>query len=228
MRFFRLIKAAFREGAKFWLPVALMTLLLIWLVNKVIALGAMLVGWFGLLQALIFVVALFASIAIFGWLRLKVKGFALLLGSAQARIEKFPLAGRVFRVLRQTVEALLTREDANQKYLGVVLIRPAGQGAWQLALLTNSFEVGNRTLLACYVPPALNAFVGLTYWMYSDQRECVARTSLSVEEALQAILSYGMVVPRLPEVPEDPPAPAQDTPAKSPEPEKKDVDIDLL
>lgn len=116
-----------------------------------------------------------------------------LLGVSEKILQAIPLAGSVYKTLKQLLETLL--RDSNDKFRRVVLVEYPRAGVWSLAFVTGSVS-GNiqsqlpEAMISVFIPTTPNPTSG---WYAIVPEHQVVNLSLSVEDAFKIIVSGGIV-----------------------------------
>jgi uncharacterized membrane protein len=119
-----------------------------------------------------------------------------LLEFGERLLQAIPLAGAVYKTLKQLLETLLT--DRNGKFRRVVLVEYPRRGIWALGFVTGFIggeiqaQVGTGNLLSLFIPTTPNPTSG---WYAVASEEDVINLSISVEDAFKVIVSGGIVSP---------------------------------
>lgn len=106
-----------------------------------------------------------------------------------------PLAGAVYKTLKQLLETLL--KDTNGRFRRVVLVEYPRRGVWAIGFVTGSMsnEIQSqmmRPMLSVFVPTTPNPTTG---WYAVVPEEEVINLSMSIEDAFKVIVSGGIVAP---------------------------------
>jgi uncharacterized membrane protein len=132
------------------------------------------------------------SILIIGLMARNIAG-RWLLDVGERLLQAIPLAGQVYKTLKQLLETLL--KDSNSKFRRVVLVEYPRPGIWAIAFVTGaiSTEIQNkmsRTVISLFVPTTPNPTTG---WYAVVPEEDVVNLSISVEDAFKIVVSGGIV-----------------------------------
>ena len=116
-----------------------------------------------------------------------------LLNISERLLQAIPLAGSVYKTLKQILETLL--RDSNDKFRRVVLIEYPRPGIWTIAFVTGSVNSEITTelsqdLVSVFVPTTPNPTSG---WYAIIPSADITNLSLSVEDAFKIIVSGGIV-----------------------------------
>ena len=116
-----------------------------------------------------------------------------LLNTSERLLQAIPLAGSVYKTLKQILETLL--RDSNNKFRRVVLIEYPRQGIWTIAFVTGSInsEIAaqlSEEMVSVFVPTTPNPTSG---WYAIVPNTDVTNLSMSVEDAFKIIVSGGIV-----------------------------------
>jgi uncharacterized membrane protein len=118
-----------------------------------------------------------------------------LLDFGERVLQAIPLAGAVYKTLKQLLETLL--KDSNGKFRRVILVEYPRPGIWALAFVTGtmSSEIQaqmNRPMLSIFIPTTPNPTTG---WYAIVPEDDVVNVSMSIEDAFKVIISGGIVSP---------------------------------
>lgn len=121
-----------------------------------------------------------------------------LLDVGERLLQAIPLAGSVYKTLKQLLETLL--KDTNGKFRRVILVEYPRQGIWAIAFVTGT--IGNeiqsqlsRPMLSVFIPTTPNPTTG---WYAIVPEEEVVNLSMSIEDAFKVVISGGIVTPNTP------------------------------
>ncbi|MDB9460545.1 DUF502 domain-containing protein [Dolichospermum circinale] len=134
------------------------------------------------------------SILVIGLMARNIAG-KWLLDVGEQLLHAIPLAGQVYKTLKQLLETLL--KDSHGKFRRVVLVEYPRQGIWAIGFVTGiiSHEIQNhisRPVISIFVPTTPNPTTG---WYAIVPEEEVINLSISVEDAFKIIVSGGIVAP---------------------------------
>lgn len=106
-----------------------------------------------------------------------------------------PLAGAVYKTLKQLLETIL--KDTNGRFRRVVLVEYPRRGVWAIGFVTGSMsnEIQSqmvRPMLSVFVPTTPNPTTG---WYAVVPEDEVINLSMSIEDAFKVIVSGGIVAP---------------------------------
>ena len=121
-----------------------------------------------------------------------------LLNSGEQLLQAIPLAGSVYKTLKQLLETVF--KDTNNKFRRVILVEYPRQGMWALAFVTGavSSEIQshlNRPVLSIFIPTTPNPTTG---WYAVVPEDEVLDLAISIEDAFKVIISGGIVAPSTP------------------------------
>jgi uncharacterized membrane protein len=110
-------------------------------------------------------------------------------------LKGIPLAGPVYKTLKQLLETVL--QDSRDKFRRVVLVEYPRQGIWAVAFVTGTLGIDlpsnlSGKLLSVFIPTTPNPTTG---WYAIVPEAEVLNLDLSVEEAFKLIISGGIVSP---------------------------------
>lgn len=135
-----------------------------------------------------------------------------LLDLGERVLQAIPLAGSVYKTLKQLLETLL--KDTNGKFRRVILVEYPRPGVWAIAFVTGamSSEIQShmtRPMLSIFIPTTPNPTTG---WYAIVSEDEVINLSMSIEDAFKVIISGGIVSPTSSSMP----IPSQTTYGKKP------------
>lgn len=118
-----------------------------------------------------------------------------LLDFGEQFLQAIPLAGAVYKTLKQLLETLL--KDSGGKFRRVILVEYPRQGIWAIAFVTGtmSSEIQSqmaRPMLSIFVPTTPNPTTG---WYAIVPEDDVINVSMSIEDAFKVVISGGIVSP---------------------------------
>ncbi len=118
-----------------------------------------------------------------------------LLDFGERLLQAIPLAGSVYKTLKQLLETLL--KDSNGKFRRVILVEYPRQGIWALAFVTGAMSSDiqaqmTRPMLSIFIPTTPNPTTG---WYAIVPEDDVINLSMSIEDAFKVIISGGIVSP---------------------------------
>lgn len=121
-----------------------------------------------------------------------------LLDLGERVLQAIPLAGSVYKTLKQLLETLL--KDSSGKFRRVVLVEYPRRGIWAIGFVTGTVEqefASNLpdSMISLFIPTTPNPTTGW-YAIVSDNE--VIDLPMSVEEAFKVIISGGIVSPSTP------------------------------
>jgi uncharacterized membrane protein len=116
-----------------------------------------------------------------------------LLDLGERLLQAIPLAGSVYKTLKQLLETLL--KDTNGKFRRVILVEYPRQGVWAIGFVTGiiSNEIQSqmtRPMLSVFIPTTPNPTTG---WYAIIPEEEVVNVSMSIEDAFKIVISGGIV-----------------------------------
>ncbi len=128
-----------------------------------------------------------------------------LLDFGERVLQAIPLAGSVYKTLKQLLETLL--KDSGSKFRRVVLVEYPRQGVWSLGFVTGvlSSEFQARfagPMLGVFIPTTPNPTTG---WYAVVPEDAVINLSMPIEDAFKVVISGGIVAPGTPDVSSLPP-----------------------
>ena len=113
-------------------------------------------------------------------------------------LTKIPIVRGIYTVARQATQALSSPVGA--RYRRVVFVEWPRPGVLALGFVTGQIESpgdGHPSTVAVYIPTVPNPTSGMLAWLPEDQ---IIETHLSVEQAMKAVFSGGIVLPESPEM----------------------------
>ena len=118
-----------------------------------------------------------------------------LLDLGERVLQAIPLAGSVYKTLKQLLETLL--KDTNGKFRRVILVEYPRRGVWAIAFVTGamSSEIQSqmaRPMLSIFIPTTPNPTTG---WYAIVPEDEVINLSMPIEDAFKVIISGGIVSP---------------------------------
>ena len=118
-----------------------------------------------------------------------------LLDFGERLLQAIPLAGSVYKTLKQLLETLL--RDTNNKFRRVVLVEYPRKGIWAIAFVTGAMSPQIQThlpetMLSVFIPTTPNPTTG---WYAVVPEDEVVNLSLSIEDAFKIVVSGGIVSP---------------------------------
>ena len=121
-----------------------------------------------------------------------------LLDVGEQLLQAIPLAGSVYKTLKQLLETLL--KDTNSKFRRVILVEYPRQGVWAIGFVTGSMsnEIQSqmtRPMLSVFIPKTPNPTAG---WYAIVPEDEVINISMSIEDAFKVVISGGIVSPNSP------------------------------
>lgn len=111
-------------------------------------------------------------------------------------LHAIPLAGSVYKTLKQLLETVL--KDSGSKFRRVILVEYPRRGMWAIAFVTGTLNsemqthLSNRPMLSIFIPTTPNPTTG---WYAVVPEDEVVDLGMSVEEAFKVIVSGGIVSP---------------------------------
>ena len=121
-----------------------------------------------------------------------------LLDVGEQLLQAIPLAGSVYKTLKQLLETLL--KDTNSKFRRVILVEYPRRGVWAIGFVTGSMsnEIQSqmtRPMLSVFIPKTPNPTAG---WYAIVPEDEVINISMSIEDAFKVVISGGIVSPNSP------------------------------
>ncbi|OCR01375.1 hypothetical protein BCD67_23260 [Oscillatoriales cyanobacterium USR001] len=117
-----------------------------------------------------------------------------LLDFGERILQAIPLAGSVYKTLKQLLETIL---KSNDKFRGVILVEYPRRGIWALGFVTGvvTREIESHlqgSMISIFVPTTPNPTTG---WYAIVPESEIINLSMSVEDAFKVIISGGIVTP---------------------------------
>ena len=121
-----------------------------------------------------------------------------LLDFGERLLQAIPLAGQVYKTLKQLLETIL--KDSNGKFRRVILVEiPAEEFGRSPLSLVQSAVISNaqmsRPVLSVFIPTTPNPTTG---WYAVVPEDEVVNLSMSIEDAFKIVVSGGIVAPNTP------------------------------
>ena len=118
-----------------------------------------------------------------------------LLNFGERVLQAIPLAGAVYKTLKQLLETIL--RDSDSRFRRVVMVEYPRRGLWAIAFVTGqaSNELQshlNKSMLSIFIPTTPNPTTG---WYAIVPEDEVINVSMSIEEAFKVLISCGIVTP---------------------------------
>jgi len=110
-------------------------------------------------------------------------------------LQAIPLAGSVYKTLKQLLETLL--KDSGNKFRRVVLVEYPREGVWSLGfvtgVLTGEFQTHfSSPMLGVFIPTTPNPTTG---WYAVVPEDAVINLAMPIEDAFKVVISGGIVSP---------------------------------
>lgn len=123
-----------------------------------------------------------------------------LLDFGEQFLQAIPLAGSVYKTLKQILETLLS--DSKTKFRRVVLVEYPRKGVWTIGFVTGkvSPQLQNHLqeeMTSVFIPTTPNPTSG---WYTIVPQHEVIDIDISIEDAFKVLISGGIVSPGMPEV----------------------------
>ncbi len=119
-----------------------------------------------------------------------------LLDFGERLLQAIPLAGSVYKTLKQLLGTIL---KSNDKFRRVVLVEYPRRGIWTLAFVTGTIEsndipshLSGESPIGIFIPTTPNPTTG---WYAIVPEADVVNLSMSIEDAFKVIISGGIVNP---------------------------------
>ena len=147
-----------------------------------------------LLNLLVGLMVPLLSILLIGLMARNIVG-RWLLDFGERVLQAIPLAGQVYKTLKQLLETVL--KDTNGKFRRVILVEYPRREIWAIAFVTGqiSSEIQaqmSRPMLSVFIPTTPNPTTG---WYAVVPEDEVVNLSMSIEDAFKIVVSGGIVAP---------------------------------
>jgi uncharacterized membrane protein len=180
-----------------WLSINVAT----WVVNFLTRIPKQINPFDGLHPILVYVLNLFVGLTVplFAILLigLMVRNIAgkWLLDVGEQLLQAIPLAGAVYKTLKQLLETVL--KDSGNKFRRVVLVEYPRKGIWALAFVTGTTDSEIQSqmpdgMLNLFIPTTPNPTTG---WYAVVPEQDVLDLAMSIEDAFKVVISGGIVNP---------------------------------
>ena len=118
-----------------------------------------------------------------------------LLNVGEKLLQAIPLAGSVYKTLKQILETLL--RDSKSKFRRVVMVEYPRRGIWSIGFVTgkvsDQFQSHlSKPMLSIFIPTTPNPTSG---WYAMVSEEETIELSISIEDAFKVLISGGIVSP---------------------------------
>ena len=118
-----------------------------------------------------------------------------LLNFGEKFLQAIPLAGSVYKTLKQILETLL--QDSKSKFRRVVMLEYPRRGIWTIGFVTGTLSGQLQThlskpMLSVFIPTTPNPTSG---WYTIVPEDDVITLSISIEDAFKVLISGGIVSP---------------------------------
>ena len=135
------------------------------------------------------------SILLMGLMARNIAG-RWLLDFGERFLQAIPLAGQVYKTLKQLLETIL--KDSNGKFRRVILLEYPRRGIWAIAFVTSAISSDiqsqmPRPVLSVFIPTTPNPTTG---WYAVVPEDEVVNLSMSIEDAFKIVVSGGIVAPK--------------------------------
>jgi uncharacterized membrane protein len=137
------------------------------------------------------------SILLIGLMARNIAG-RWLLDFGERLLQAIPLAGQVYKTLKQLLETIL--KDSNGKFRRVILIEYPRRGIWAIGFVTGAISTDiqaqmSRPMLSVFIPTTPNPTTG---WYAAVPEDEVVNLTMSIEDAFKIVVSGGIVSPNTP------------------------------
>ena len=112
-----------------------------------------------------------------------------------AVLTRVPIVKSIYSVSQQSIDALAS--SSGTRYSGVVFLEWPRPGVHAMGFVTGYLNTGisdKKPMVVIYIPTVPNPTSGMLAWIPEDE---VTATDISVEEAMKAVFSGGIVLPKL-------------------------------
>jgi uncharacterized membrane protein len=139
------------------------------------------------------------SILIIGLMARNIAG-RWLLDFGEQLLQAIPLAGSVYKTLKQILETLVS--DSKTKFRRVVLVEYPRKGVWTIGFVTGKVSPQIQThlseeVISVFIPTTPNPTSG--WYTVVPQTEAID-IDISIEDAFKVLISGGIVSPEMPGV----------------------------
>ena len=113
-----------------------------------------------------------------------------------ALLSKIPILGSIYSVSRQAIDALSSSKS--HRFSRVVFVEWPRPGVRALGFVTGHLHNGidgSSPIVVVYIPTVPNPTSGMLAWVPEEE---VTVTDISVEDAMKAVFSGGIVLPEMP------------------------------
>jgi uncharacterized membrane protein len=134
------------------------------------------------------------SILLIGLMARNIAG-RWLLDVGEELLQAIPLAGSVYKTLKQLLETLL--RDTNGRFRRVILVEYPRKEMWVIAFVTGTISNDiqsqlQRPVLSIFIPTTPNPTTG---WYAIVPEDEVINLKMSIEDAFKVVISGGIVAP---------------------------------
>ncbi|MDZ8188367.1 MAG: DUF502 domain-containing protein [Nostoc sp. ChiSLP02] len=134
------------------------------------------------------------SILVIGLMARNIAG-RWLLDFGERLLQAIPLAGQVYKTLKQLLETIL--KDSNGKFRRVVLVEYPRRGIWAIGFVTGAISSDiqakmSRPMLSVFIPTTPNPTTG---WYAAVPEDEAIELGMSIEDAFKIVVSGGIVAP---------------------------------
>jgi uncharacterized membrane protein len=141
----------------------------------------------------------FALILLIGLMARNIVG-RWLLDVGEKILQGIPLAGSIYKTLKQILETLF--RDSESKFSRVVMVEYPRKGIWSVGFVTGKItdmiqSQFDKPMLSIFIPTTPNPTSG---WYVVIPAEEVITLSLSIEDAFKILISGGIVSPNTGEI----------------------------
>lgn len=139
-----------------------------------------------------------------------------LLDLGERILQAIPLAGAIYKTLKQLLETVL--RDSSGKFRQVVLVEYPRRGIWAIAFVTGTLGTGvhphsSESMLSVFIPTTPNPTTG--WYAIVPESEAV-KLAISTEDAFKVLISGGIVGPSTLNVASAPTPPQLEAPTTQP------------
>ncbi|HBQ98093.1 MULTISPECIES: DUF502 domain-containing protein [unclassified Roseofilum] len=136
------------------------------------------------------------SILVIGLMARNIVG-RWLLDVGERIVQAIPLAGSVYKTLKQLLETLL--KDSKDKFRRVVLVEYPREGLWSMGFVTGPVSSDLRSkfpvpMINVFIPTTPNPTTG---WYAIVPEKDVINLAISIEDAFKVVVSAGIVNPTM-------------------------------
>jgi len=119
-----------------------------------------------------------------------------LLDLGERLLQAIPLAGSVYKTLKQLLETLL--KDSSNRFRQAILVEYPRRGMWSIGFVTGTISTDiqsqlSESMISVFIPTTPNPTTG---WYAIVPEKEVINLSMSIEDAFKVLISGGIVDPK--------------------------------